>query len=82
MAKRVETSKTPDGRFIYQIGEVDDMGGGFGCFFIDSSSGDWKRFDANDNVCFSNKKAVRVEYSGEFFATREEARAAGLASLK
>lgn len=82
MTKRVETSRTPDERFVYQIGEVDNMGGGFGCFFVDTESGTWKRFDADGNVCFSNKKAVRVEYSGEFFATREEARAAGIAKLQ
>jgi len=67
---------------VFQIGEVDNMGGGFGCFFVDSESGTWKRIGEDGKTVFSNRKAVRVEYSGEFFASREEARAAGIASLQ
>jgi hypothetical protein len=66
--KVVETSKTPDGRFIWEIGEVDDMGGGFGCLFIDKSSGSWTR-----TKLFEGDPV----YSGEFFDTREAALAAG-----
>ena len=79
--KRVETQKTPDGRYIYQIGEVDDMGGGFGCFFIEESSGSWKYVDAQNKTVWSAGKAVATVYEGEFFATREEAMAAGRAAL-
>lgn len=70
--KVVETSKTPDGRYIWEIGEVDDMGGGFGCLFIDKSSGSWTR-----------PKLLEGEpvYTGEFFATRTAASAAGQKEL-
>ena len=68
--KVVETCKTPDGRYIWQIGEVDHMGGGFGCLFIDKVSGEWLRTNGPS-----------VEYTGDFFPTREAARAAGKAAL-
>ena len=68
--KVVETSKTPDGRFIWQIGEIDAMGtSGFACLFIDKQSGEWTR------------KTKDVEYWGEFFPSRAEAAAAGRATL-
>lgn len=63
--KVVETMKAPDGRFVWQIGEVDDMGGGFGCLFIDKQSGDWTR------------KGEEITYSGKFFPTRDAANADG-----
>jgi hypothetical protein len=70
--KVVETSKAPDGRFIYQIGEVDDMGmSGFGCLFIDKSSGEWTR-----------KADKVIEYVGDFFPTRTAASAAGKRELR
>ena len=72
--KVVETSKTPDGRFIYQIGEVDDMGGGFGCLFVDKSSGDWTRT--------RGEPGVEINYTGEFFPTRTAASAAGKRELR
>jgi hypothetical protein len=68
--KVVETSITPDGRFIWEIGEVDNMGGGFGCLFIDRRSGDWTR------------TLKDVEYSGTFFDTRWAAAEAGKAELR
>jgi len=70
--KVVETSKTPDGRYIWEIGEVDDMGGGFGCLFIDKSSGSWTR-----TKLFEGKPV----YTGEFFDTREAALVAGKEAL-
>jgi hypothetical protein len=71
--KVVETMKTPDDRFIYQIGEVDDMGGGFGCMFIDKSSGEWTRT--------RDAQTVEINYTGEFFPTRAAANAAGRKEL-
>lgn len=79
--KVVETMKAPDGRYIYQIGEVDDMGGGFGCLFVDTSSGEWRRYDADGKTVYRANQAVGIEYKGDFFATREEAMAAGRAAL-
>ena len=70
--KVVETSKTPDGRYIWEIGEVDDMGGGFGCLFIDKSSGSWTRTKLMEG---------EPEYTGEFFPTRTAASAAGRKEL-
>lgn len=81
MTKRVETSKAPNGKYIYQIGEVDSMGGGFGCFFIESSSGEWTHYDANGKVVWAAHRAARTEFKGDFFDTREEAMAAGQATL-
>jgi hypothetical protein len=68
--KVVETMKTPDGRFIWEIGEVDDMGGGFGCLFVDKQSGSWTRDDGEP------------VYTGEFFPTRTAASAAGQKELR
>ena len=67
----VETTKAPDGRFIWEIGEVDDMGGGFGCLFVDEQSGTWTRTNSPE-----------VEYSGTFFDTRTEAFRAGRIKLR
>jgi len=69
--KVVETMKTPDERFIWEIGEVDDMGGGFGCLFVDKQSGSWTR-----------KGKGIIEYTGEFFPTRAAASAAGRKELQ
>lgn len=69
--KVVETQKTPDGRFIWEIGEVDNMGGGFGCLFVDEQSGTWTR-----------TTGTNIEYAGKFFDTREEAFAAGRMKLR
>lgn len=68
--KTVETMKTPDGRFVWEIGEVDDMGGGFGCLFVDKVSGKWTRTNG-----------PKIEYTGQFFPTRESAMAAGKEEL-
>lgn len=77
MKKTVETSETPDGRFIYQIGEVDDMGGGFGCLFIDKSSGSWARYDENGKRVSRPSLTAQIKYTGEFFPTRKAALDAG-----
>ena len=79
--KVVETMKTPDGRYIWQIGEVDDMGGGFGCLFVDRQSGSWRRVDAQNKTVYRAGHAVATVYEGEFFPTREDAQAAGRAAL-
>ena len=79
--KVVETSKMADGRFIYQIGETDDMGGGFGCFFEDSRSGEVKYFDETGKRIWYAHKAAKTVYEGEFFSTREGALEAGRAAL-
>jgi hypothetical protein len=81
MTKQVETSKAPNGKYIYQIGEVDDMGGGFGCFFIDKSSGSWTHYDEDGKPVSYAHRAAHTEFTGEFFDTRAEALAAGKATL-
>jgi hypothetical protein len=57
------------------------VGGGFGCFFIEKSSGDVVHYDADGNRVYRASRAVRTEYEGDFFATREEAMTAGRAAI-
>jgi hypothetical protein len=76
-SKRIETSRAPDGRYVWQIGEADSMGGMFACFFVESQSGTWRRVGKDGNLAKSNADTVRFEYKGTFFATRAEAMTAG-----
>lgn len=75
--KRIETNRTPDGRFVWQIGEQDTMGGMFSIFFVDSESGKWRKVDEDGKTVFSNKDAVKTVYEGEFFDTAAQAITAG-----
>ena len=83
MAKKaVETQKAPNGKFIWEIGEVDNIVPGFGCLFVDAESGKWSVFDAEGKPTNQMKYAVDIKYTGDFYNTRAEALAAGKAQLK
>jgi len=73
--KRIEVSRAPDGRFIWQIGEVDSIGAGFGCFYIDQSSGTWGRYDKDGK--YTSNRSLPLVYKGDFFDTSKEALEAG-----
>ncbi len=72
--KRVDTARTPDGRYVFLIGERDEIVSGFGCFYEDYRSGDWSRVKKDGELV--------VKYTdGQFFDSRSEALGAGRIAL-
>lgn len=80
--KVVETSKVSGGKYVWEIGEVDDMGGGFGCLFLEYTSGAATSYDKDGNITNLRAHIDKVVYEGEVFDTRKDALLAGKAKLK
>lgn len=79
--KVVETSKIVGGKYVWEIGEVDDMGGGFGCLFVDYFSGQGTSYDKDGNVTNIGPHIDKIVYKGVVFDDRGEALRAGKAKL-